>query len=948
MNFEGTSNPNESSMSAVSGTPAGTAHNGSGSGKRNSNTEKKTTRLVIVPPSMEYEGDVETSVSLSAVVEKRFQAAREVETVSRMHFLKPASNMTNSMVAVNEKTQESKADYITSHMNGNPTNEDYAGNSYNSENSNGYTKDEVTIAHGRGILRRKVVLSADYRHALSQHKSEKNMKGVSSDFLSRINSEGPQSESLSNTLADALRESFPEHSTARSQQEKGASNDYYETVYEGEWLWGVPHGVGKGQWNVPTPNTSSGVHGIPRNHSLDHMHSQHQTLPYQCSFGQQEEMTRPAVYPGSAASSVNAVHAMEQFSDGNSVAWPNYTQMPGVYEGNWTNGLPHGTGKLSIRLGDSVEGKWICGIPHGDMAVHVAGGGLLLAVFVNGRPHGCAVFAWPSGVNVYEARQYLYGRRVSSQTISPRQLRIFASARTVWKAALHYWETANREELPSAFLHRTRSMGSESDSGGNEIPDVPRPRRRQRSMDDHQVSSLQRKNMPYSEFNATNVITLLRNATVHDVDGGKVGSEGTGVVTANAEDTVSDCLGLLTRNNIYSVPVWDDEKHQYVAIIHVLDIFSFMLDIVARHPKVMKNPQSHLREAIMHRQLFVRQPIRAIVDRIVPREDASAAKMSKATGSNNSSPDDKTKSMASSRRAKAGSSPLSPLYKKRMVGEDSSGTTPADDSTGGEELEEERLSDTSSEQVQSFGQEPPEMEPAAPQKCDTPRKFMFSSEFLSVPQGSPLLFACRLLCRGVHAVPVVNAEGKIHRIVTVADIIRFLATRIQLLGDLAHKTVAELRLGSGAENSGLVVAKLNEKAMDVMQRIREAGSSAAPVVDEYGSMVTNLSVSDAKTIARRNHFDALQLPLSQFFVEIDKPMNTVNPSIYTRPNSTLASVLLTLASTRIHQVCMLCKKTKEIVLLVEGVLVTFDLLFHRFTSLGKIYNLLVVSGEWTL
>eukprot|EP01138_Halocafeteria_seosinensis_P001772 gb/GECG01001815.1/.p1 GENE.gb/GECG01001815.1/~~gb/GECG01001815.1/.p1 ORF type:complete len:957 (+),score=117.69 gb/GECG01001815.1/:1-2871(+) len=883
--------------------------------RRSSNMEKRSTRTLIVPPAMEYEGDVESGLSLQYIVEKRFQASREVETVARMHFLKPANNAGNALVAVNEHAEENVSDQIVAALHGQWVHFDdhsSSGSDARAPFSGAQsTKENVSIAHGRGTLRTKVSLSSDYKHALKNETTGRQTNGHSSSFLSRINSEGPQNNAGSSTLADALRDALPSaasKTTTTGRQDRGDQREYYESIYEGEWAWGVPHGIGKGHWNIPNHAASSQHHsGLPRNQSVEHMHSFQSQLPYDTS--RNEEHGRPGVYPGSAASSVNAVHAMEQFSDGNSIAWPNYTQMPGLYEGSWLNGLPHGTGKLSIRLGDSIEGKWVCGIPHGDMAVHVAGGGLLLAVFVNGRPHGCAVFAWPSGVNVFEARQYLYGRRVSYQTISPRQLRAFASARTVWKAALRYWENASKEEFPSALLTRPPSMGSESDSGDAGEAASAQKNEGPQQTNHHRVNQLGLRDMPYSEFNATNVITLLRNATVHDVDGGKVGSEGTGVITAKADDTVSDCLDLLTRHNIYSVPVWDTDKNQYVAIIHVLDIFSFMLDVVAKHPKVMKNPQLHLREAIMHRQLFVRQPIRAIVDRIVKAqsfiEEKTATKNStKGSVGSSGSSEEKAKSPKAGRANKTGSSPLS--RNARWIGESSSSVpSGTEEITTDEQVErssESSPSSVSSDQQQVQGSEIPTEIEAASVQYETPRKFMFSSQFLPVPQGSPLLFACRILCRGVHSVPVVDAEGRIQRIVTVADVIRFLATRIQLLGDLAHKTVSQLRLGSDRENSGLVVAKLTDRAMDVMQQIREAGSSAAPVVDEYGSMITNLSVSDAKTIARRSHFDALQLPLSQFFVAIDKPLNTVNPSIYTRPNSSLASILLTLASTRIHQI----------------------------------------------
>ena len=69
-----------------------------------------------------------------------------------------------------------------------------------------------------------------------------------------------------------------------------------------------------------------------------------------------------------------------------------------------------------------------------------------------------------------------------------------------------------------------------------------------------------------------------------------------------------------------------------------------------------------------------------------------------------------------------------------------------------------------------------------------------------------------------------------------------------------------------------------------------------------GAMAANVSLSDVKAIAKRANFAALQLPLGSFLAALDKAPAAMNPSIYVRSNTQFASLVLTLAATKIHQV----------------------------------------------
>ncbi|KAA0176656.1 hypothetical protein FNF27_01937 [Cafeteria roenbergensis] len=184
----------------------------------------------------------------------------------------------------------------------------------------------------------------------------------------------------------------------------------------------------------------------------------------------------------------------------------------------------------------------------------------------------------------------------------------------------------------------------------------------------------------------------------------------------------------------------------------------------------------------------------------------------------------------------------------------------------------------------------------------TPRlKELPRTAFRQLPAGCPAVFAAHVLAAGAHAVPVVNAEGVLVRVVTQADIIRFLAAGLEHMPTSRTLTLADLGLDTaGAER--LVVARFDERAIDVFRRMRRSGSSAVPVLDEYGSMSANLSMTDAKAAAKHASIGMLQLPLHAFFRAMASTSDIRSPSIYCRGVDPLHRCILTLAATRIHQV----------------------------------------------
>jgi len=230
-------------------------------------------------------------------------------------------------------------------------------------------------------------------------------------------------------------------------------------------------------------------------------------------------------------------------------------------------------------------------------------------------------------------------------------------------------------------------------------------------------------------------------------------------------DNVETCITRMTENNVLSVPVFSEGEGKYVAILHLLDICAFMLDLVSKKKATFSPAHASLRETLAHQRRFATASVSEVLEM---------------------------------------SSHIAP------------------------------------------------------------------TTFTPLPSGAPLIYAARVLATGAHAVPVMDSAGTgvITRMLTQADVIRYLASHLDELGSLAGMTMGELGLKGNGES--MVIARFTDKAIDVFSEMRAKQAHAAPVVDSYGSMAANLSFSDIKAIARRANFSALQLSVQQFFQAIEK------------------------------------------------------------------------------
>lgn len=122
----------------------------------------------------------------------------------------------------------------------------------------------------------------------------------------------------------------------------------------------------------------------------------------------------------------------------------------------------------------------------------------------------------------------------------------------------------------------------------------------------------------------------------------------------------------------------------------------------------------------------------------------------------------------------------------------------------------------------------------------------------------------------VHRVAIFDASGEIERIVSMSDAVRYLAVNVERLGGMADASLRDL--GLAAETAAREKKKKKKKliavppttpAIEAFARMCDERVSGVGVLDDRGSLIANLSVSDVRCI-QPEHFGILGLPAAEF------------------------------------------------------------------------------------
>jgi CBS-domain-containing membrane protein len=189
--------------------------------------------------------------------------------------------------------------------------------------------------------------------------------------------------------------------------------------------------------------------------------------------------------------------------------------------------------------------------------------------------------------------------------------------------------------------------------------------------------------------------------------------------------------------------------------------------------------------------------------------------------------------------------------------------------------------------------------------------------------SSPLLDVIKMFSKNVHRSPVLSEEGKLMNYLTQTELLQFLAQSMYLLGDTASLSVEAL----GLCNFGKVIAvKEYDIVLDVVKLLSANSISAVPVVDDYGRLLANFSLSNLKGL-KRETFSELLLPIADYLqlqrIKETESFVTVDTNKALRPQTCKAtdsfeSTVYKIVSTRVHRLWVVDDQMKVIGVISVG------------------------------
>lgn len=172
--------------------------------------------------------------------------------------------------------------------------------------------------------------------------------------------------------------------------------------------------------------------------------------------------------------------------------------------------------------------------------------------------------------------------------------------------------------------------------------------------------------------------------------------------------------------------------------------------------------------------------------------------------------------------------------------------------------------------------------------------------FHPVKEQDSLLNVCEILAKGVHRVPVVDAEGKVVNIVSQSTIIQFINSHIKEANVKSElgKTINELHLGS----KPVVSVHKDASAIETFRLMDNKKLSSLAVVDNDGRFIGNTSASDLKLFIKTLSVELLHQPIMSYLNKIrQESIEIASPTISVTGKDTLAVLVGKIAATKVHK-----------------------------------------------
>jgi len=173
------------------------------------------------------------------------------------------------------------------------------------------------------------------------------------------------------------------------------------------------------------------------------------------------------------------------------------------------------------------------------------------------------------------------------------------------------------------------------------------------------------------------------------------------------------------------------------------------------------------------------------------------------------------------------------------------------------------------------------------------------NKFIQVMDEDTLLKVTEILSHGVHRVPVIDKDGNVVSIVSQSNVVAFLNSHLQQLGNQLAKSINEIKIGSSPVESVIKTATVIDtlRLMDVKMR------SGIALVDASGRLVGTTTGKDLKLFIKNPTLSALKSPIFNFLNEVRAQLIDIkSPTISVFGTDTLALAIGKLAATSVHRV----------------------------------------------
>jgi CBS-domain-containing membrane protein len=167
--------------------------------------------------------------------------------------------------------------------------------------------------------------------------------------------------------------------------------------------------------------------------------------------------------------------------------------------------------------------------------------------------------------------------------------------------------------------------------------------------------------------------------------------------------------------------------------------------------------------------------------------------------------------------------------------------------------------------------------------------------FCTVSMDTPLPELLFIFKKGIHRAIISDDTKQLQRIVSQSDIIKFLSNYLYYFGRIGQGTLEDIGLGAQK------VVTLNQKARAIhgFQLLQQNKISAVAIVDDYGVLVANLSISDLRGLKLEN-LSSLMLPVLDYLKQRCDNQQLL-PPVVCHPYTTFETLVLKLACSRVHR-----------------------------------------------